>query len=246
MRKVLFWSFAALLIIGVAGIVYKVFRPTSVCAASSTAYTIVRAERVFDPNGALRVTNYYLEARRSDGSRVWGHTTPEVQDRRIYFANGDSVRINDLAARKSTYLQKQVGGMLVRDPAVDCMTPQDVSQGILPAHERAYGHPAVRFAQTWGRERLTMWYSLDFGCSILQQRFEHENGVSEQGLTSLTQGEPEASLFEVSSASQEVPPSRLFDCPTQTGSCIGDAMAAQMDKDYYDTWTGRAERRVYR
>jgi hypothetical protein len=127
------------------------------------------------------------------------------------------------------------------------MTPQDASRGLLPAaHERVYNLPAVRFAQTWGKERLTMWYSLDFGCAILQQRFEHENGVSEQGLTSLTQSEPEASLFEVSSAFQEVPPSRLFDCPTQTGSCMGDAVAAQIDKDYYDTRTRWAERRVYR
>ena len=206
MRRVLFWSIVAALTICAASVIYS--------AESGAAYTVVRAEKVFDKSGALRFTTYYLEARRSDGSRVWRHMNPGLQDRRIYFASGGSVRVNDIAGRKSTYPLKQVGGMVLRDPAAGCETPEDKKIGLLAAgQDFVNGHRAVRFVMAPGKERFTMWYSLEFGCAILRQRYEHENGVSEQDLTSLTPGEPEASLFEVSGAFQEVPPSRLFDCP---------------------------------
>src|SRR5271165_4383520 len=107
--KLLVWLAIAILALNAGRLMYRGLRPTKVRAASPVAYTVLRTEHVFDPAGALRSTNHYVEAVRSDGSKMWRGTTNSVQNRNIYFANGDFVLTSELIGKKSTFPKKFPG-----------------------------------------------------------------------------------------------------------------------------------------
>jgi hypothetical protein len=95
----------------------------------------------------LRHTNYYIEARRTDGSAISSGSTPEVQRHQIYFANGDDVRTNEPLAKKSTYLKKRAGVPGQRDPQASCSRPDDATVGwVLAGEERVGGIVAAESA----------------------------------------------------------------------------------------------------
>ena len=196
----------------------------------------MKTEKVYDNNGKLWNLNYYVTALRSDGSWMKRATVNDVQDREVFFANGQSVRLNELASRMSTYPHAPAGTMIVRDPGNGCVTAQEKNSGWRSSgQEDINGHPTIRVVKLLGRRTLTLWYSLEFGCAILKQRLEHETGVSEQDLTAVIQGEPDAALFQVPNSFQEVPPSQLFDCSLFKGPCepLPDSVVQRMDRIYY-------------
>ncbi len=233
--RVLLWATIAILAWSAGRGVYRGFRPAPARAASTAAYTVLRTEKVFDNTGTLEFTNHYVEAVRSDGSRMRRSTTRDLQKREIYFANGDRVTTNELAGLKSTY--PNVGQPAPRDPKASCTTTEELASGrIIGGEDNIGGYRAVRLVNLLGASTLTMWYGLDLGCAVLQQRFQHETGITDQDLAAVIPGEPDAALFQLSASLKEVPPSRLFACPDGLPGCteLSDRAQRRIDGQYYD------------
>jgi len=223
-QRFVFWLIVVIL---TANLVHRIFVSSRAQAASQTPYTVVRTESGFDKAGTLRYTNYYVEALRSDGSTMWRASTSQVQQRKIFFANGDEVLTQDLLERKSTYPKRFAGAPLQRDPKSHCTSADDTKGLWVPSGEESIGgHRAARMVLTSGGRTFTAWYALDVGCALLQQRLEHETGVTVQNLTSLVVGEPDRALFQVPVSYQETPPSGLF-------VKIPDAVKQRLDQNYY-------------
>jgi hypothetical protein len=230
------WAGVTVLALNAAWLVYTGLRPLKVRAAAPLTYTVLRTEQGFDQAGTLKYTNHYVEAVRSDGSKMWRGTTSEAQSRQIYFGNGDFVRTNDLQGRKSTYPKKYAGAPVPGDPKSHCGTAQESDPRWVNGGEEMIGglRAARRTMHLGGSRTLTMWYGLDVGCAVVQQRFEHETGVTEQKLAALVPGEPDAALFQLSTVLKEVPPSELSDCSGKGSSCtpLPEQFKERMDKDY--------------
>lgn len=239
-RRVFLWSTMAVLAANLARLIYTGSEPAkALAAAPHVAYTVLRTETGFDQAGTPKYTNHYVEAVRSDGSRMWRGSTSDVQQRKMYFANGDEVRTNELLSRKSTYPKVHAGDLLQRNPQTSCFTAQDQSAGwALGGEDTIEGYRAVRLLHKTNHRTMTAWYALDAGCALLRQRFEHETGVTEQNLAALIFGEPDAALFQVSASFQEVTPSRLFDvCSDAVGGCksaLPEAVKQRLDKRYVE------------
>ena len=138
-----------------------------------------RTEKAFDRTGTLRYTNHYVEARRGDGSIMSSASTAVVQQRKIDYANGDEVRMNELAEKKSTYPKKYAVVPGQRDPQASCSRADDAVAGWVPSgEERIGGYRTIRMVHAGGQRTMTAWYALDAGCALLQFRFEHETGVT--------------------------------------------------------------------
>jgi hypothetical protein len=236
--RIVLWAMVAILALNAGRLVYSGFRPSRARAASTVAYTVLRTENGFDHAGTLMYTNHYVEAVRSDGSKMWRGTTKDVQKRRIDFANGDHVVINELLARKSTYPKKSAGPPVPRDPKASCATTQELTSGWVIGGEDTIGaYRAVRMVYDSSPRTWTIWYSLDVGCAVLQLRLQHETGVTQQNLAAIISGEPDAALFQLSASSKEVPPSELFDCSGVEGRpCmeLPDQTKQRMDNTYDD------------
>ena len=227
---------AAILVLSAARLVYLGFLPTRARAASTVAYTVLRTESGFDSAGTLKYTNHYVEAVQSDGSRMWRGSTKDVQKRRIDFANGDHVVINELMGRKSTYPRKSAGPPVPRDPKASCAIAQELHSGWVVGGDDTVGaYRAVRMVNVNGPRTSTIWYGLDVGCAVLQLRLQHETGVTQQNLAAVILGEPDAALFQLSASIKEVPPSELFDCSGVEGPCtaLSDQTKQRMDGTYY-------------
>ena len=217
-----------------------IYKASSVQAASATfPYTVLRTESGFDQTGTLKYTNHYVEAVQSNGSWMWRGSTNEVQQRKLFFANGDEVRTNELLARKSTYPKQHAGAILRRNPQTSCFSEEDLKAGWTPSGQDSIGgHRAFRLVNTASKRTMTVWYALDAGCALLQQRFEHETGVTEQSLAALIPGEPDAAHFQIPASFQEVAPSGLFACSGTDSDCkstpLPDYVGQRLDKRYSD------------
>ena len=169
---------------------------------------------------------------------MWRGTTKDVQQREIDFANGDHITTNELGGRKSTYPGKYAGPSALRDPKASCANVHDTEAGLVVSGEdNIAGYRAVRMVMNVGSGgTLTMWYGLDLGCAVVQSRFQHESGQTEQKLAAVILGEPDAALFQLSASLKEVPPSELFACPQQGRACtpLPDEMKQRLDKTYDD------------
>ena len=158
-----------------------------------------------------------------------------IENRRtIILASGDEIRVNELIGKKSTY-PKTPSAIPSRNPSSSCLAPNEQSS-IVDGQDNIEEHATVRHVRIDGGRKMTAWFAPDVQCALLQLRFEHEDGVTMQGLTSLTLGEPSSSLFDVASAYQEVPPSSLFVtvCKDgQTCSSLPTAVTQRLDKNYY-------------
>ena len=230
--RVLLWTAVGVLAVGTSLTLYRGFQAR---AAAPAPYTVLRTESVFDSTGALRGTNHYVQAVRSDGSRVWRGSTDHVQERKIYLASGEYVRVNDIAAKKSTFPNTPFP--TPRDPKASCITEPEIGAGWMASGEDTVGgYRTVRvFKALNGGRTITIWYGLDVGCAILQQRFQHETGVTQQDLAAVVLGEPDAALFRLSNSLLEAPPSELFGCPDSgTNSCapISEDVKQKMDRKY--------------
>ena len=127
---------------------YNSFRPPRTHAASAVAYTVYRTESIFDNAGTLKATNQYVEAVCSDSSCMRRASTREVQDRKIQFSNGNFVKINDLAGKKSTYPGVYSGLPPQRDPDASHTNTQETTQGwVISGQETIGGHPTVRLVR---------------------------------------------------------------------------------------------------
>jgi hypothetical protein len=226
---------AALLLIANIARLYMASNHT-VSAQTIYPYTVIRTETVYDQFGKARLTHRYMEAVRSDGSKMWKGSTQEVQQRQVYFANGDEVRMNELAARKSTFTGASSGPAEQRSPMNSCLTSDNIKAGLRPdGTESVAGHKAIRVMSTQAKRTMTYWFAIDEGCALIRQRFEHETGVTEQNLSGIFAGEPDAGLFMIPFAFQEVLPSALFSCADPGRTCktpVPDAMREKMDRRY--------------
>ncbi len=232
----LLWSAVALLSLNVGRLIYN--SSVHVQAASYVPYTVIRTEKGFDQSGSLKYTNHYIEALRSDGSTMWKGSTKDVQQRKIFFANGDEIQTNELPARKSTYPKAHVGIPFQRNSASSCFNVDELKAGWAPGGEDMVGgHRAFRLVNKSSNRTMTVWYGLDAGCALLQQRFEHETGVTEQSLAALILGEPDTSHFQVSDTFAEVPPSVLLSCSGAGSVCkseMPESIKQKLDKRYAD------------
>jgi len=236
-RKIVLCSLAALLVGNLGRLIYRDWKPIKAHAASSTPYTVVRMESGFDKTGNLRYTNKYVEALRGDGSIMRTFTSSVVQQRRIEFANGDYVLMNELLGKMSTYPKRFPPGHLRRDPQASCFTASDGKAGsVIDGQETISGYRTVRFKHVGSTRTIVEWRSLDVGCALLQSRFEHEDGLTVQNLAALTIGEPPSTLFEVPKAFQEVQPSSQYEPICKDGRCtsVPDSVKQSMDKKYND------------
>jgi hypothetical protein len=231
--NIFLWAVVAALAVRLA---YKSIGPGAVRAGSS-AYTVVRAEKAFDKSGNLVYTNEYLDALRSDGAVAYRFTSQVARTRRIAFPNGSGIVINELIAKKSTYPRKFTGIRIARDPNTSCSSEADAKVGIaLEGTDTIGGYRTFRFGQVGSQGTWKGWYAPDLGCALLQMRLEHDTGVTEQQLSSVTLGEPDPALFQVQDNIQETVPSGLYPPLCRNGNCegIADAVKARMDKSYMD------------
>jgi len=217
-----FWVATALLAINLGRMAYTGLRPVR---AAPAAYTVMRTDYAYDKMGILKHTTSYVDAVRSDGSHAWSGSDEAVQQRDLYFANGDHVQINDRIGKKSTFSQQGLPAQ--RDPQSSCTTPAESKAGWTPVGIDTIGvYRAVRVTKV-GRRTMTVWYALDLGCATLQARLEHETGVTEQKLSAVVLGEPNAALFEASRL-EEVAPSHLYP------SSLPELTQQRLDKTYND------------
>ncbi|MGC2656730.1 MAG: hypothetical protein WA324_02055 [Bryobacteraceae bacterium] len=223
------------LLVSVAGLVCAWLRPTPARAASNLAYTVMRTEAGFDNAGMQRYTNYYVEAQRADGSKVFRATTKDVQNRELYFANGDHVRVNELMGAKSTYPGEGVPELAAKSPETSCVSKNELAQGwIVKEGETIGGYRTARSTRVTHDGTFMIWYGLDLGCAVLQLRYQHGNGVTEQTLTKVIPGEPDYALFQLSAALNEVPPSALLKCSVANCTPLPDDYKTRIDQRYYD------------
>ena len=231
--KVMKVAFAVPILVLGFGLVRSLYPGQKVHAATVPAFTVVRAEKLFDSGGTLRFTFHYLDAVRSDGSRVSRATTNLVQKREIFFTNGDQIRANDSIGRKSTYMG--VGFPPDRDPARSCIRPEELRSGSVPAGEESIGgYRASKVVRVLNASStLTIWYGLDLGCAQLETVLRHETGVTEQKLAAVIPGETDSALFQVAASYVEVPPSQLFPCPEGSPNCaLPEVVKARIDGKY--------------
>lgn len=216
-----------------AALLYAAFHSAPVRAATSS-YTVWRTESVFDNTGILQFTNHYVEAFRSDGAKAFRSTTKDVQKREIYFPNGEHVRVNELMGAKSTYLNEAGAQAIIRNPQESCASEQELGSGwVVAGRDTIAGHAASRLQHMASDGTWTIWYGLDLHCAVLQLRLEHASGITKQELAAVVLGEPDASLFQLSTALKEVPPSQLFGCPDPTCKALPSAYLERLDRHYY-------------
>jgi hypothetical protein len=230
------WAGVTILALNAVRLAYRGVRPVVARAASPVSFTVFRTEQVFDAAGTLKFTHHYVEAVRSDGSKMWRGTTNDVQSRDIYFANGDMVQTNELAGTKSTFPKKYAGPPSPRDPNGNCATTEEINSHWTNEGTDTVGpYRAVRRVMDVGHgRRLTMWYGVDVGCAVLKQRLEHETGVTEQNLDAIILGEPDRALFQFPASLNELPPSQLFSCQGAACAPLPDDFKQKIDKSYYE------------
>jgi len=234
--RCIFWLITAVLAVNLGRLAYQGWVPRKVQAASGRPYTVLRTESGFDKRGTLRYTNNYVEALRADGSNMWSATTSLVQQRTINFANGDQVLTNELIRKMSTYPKNFAAVPVRRDPEASCLSESAIKTGwIADGTETIGGYRAARQVLKASNRTLIAWHALDVGCALLQQRLEHQDGITVQNLASLILGEPSPALFNVSPDFQEVPPSGLYEPLCKGGSCksLPEPVKQRLDDNYY-------------
>ncbi len=233
---VLLWGVLVTAGVSLGWLVYKGLVPIKVRAAS-TVYTVVRTEKGFDKVGNLRYTNEYVDSVRGDGSMMLKTSTAVDRRRRIGFANGAGVVINELIGKKSTYPKNFSALRVKRDPDTSCSSEVDSKVGIAAeGTDYVGGYRTVRFGSVNEEGAWKVWYAPEVGCALVQMRLEHREGVTIQQLASLSRGEPDPSLFQVPANLEETPPSGLYVPICRDGKCdtIPDSVKARLDKKYYE------------
>lgn len=238
--QVFLWTCVVILALNLLRLAFVRVSVPAAQAASPSPYTVLRVEKVFDKTGTIRFTHHYTEAVRSDGSRMKLGSTGSVQQREIYFSNGDFVVTDEVRGKKSTYPRAYLGVPGQRHPQQSCLTEEETRLGfVVVGEDDIAGYRALRIASTKGKRTVTSWRAAGFGCAVLRSRLDHEGGVSEQALAALVPGEPDMGLFRIPASFQEVPPSILLfsECPDTNAPCkstLSESARKARDKGYYD------------
>lgn len=205
-----------------------------------TPYTVVLSETFYHPKnpplGGAQVTY----AARADGSTVVAVSGANTV-RRITFAGGTAVQIQENTKKKSTTAMDppvNVAGWH-RDPRTSCVNRLDgrpwSSQPVTVSEESVSGYRAAKVVQ----KDETRWMALDYGCATLKIVAPWGPlGRRESILVKLTPGEPAAGLFSVPDDFKEGPPSELG--PRNTSESCGPdckatekALLEKLDEAYY-------------
>jgi hypothetical protein len=173
---------------------------------------------MYKEDGDALLLNEKVEAQRSDGATVtlsipfheFGKGGTGIE-RSVSFYSGLSIVINEKSLIKTSTQGKEISLVsTLRDPASKCINSyagKPFSQGeAIESEELIAGYKTVRINNGRG---VLRWLALEHGCVRIKDRIEWGpgKGANETILVSLIQGEPESSLFEISSNLREVPPS---------------------------------------
>ncbi len=226
------WAFVGVvigLVIHMSYLTHSRLRAEEMRLGGPVPYTVKLRSTIFFPNGTAIRGMDMTRAIRSDGSFVmlssYENSDSQIYDNKtrkervIQFASGIKVSINDLTNTKSTVAYKGNPANWQRDPNFKCInsfagkvmvnSPPEVISG----EETVAGYRAVKIT----RNNSTVWYALDYGCAMVQDRNDWgSQGFSEKNLLTLTPGEPEASLFDVNGNIKEAPPSERMMRPGVT------------------------------
>jgi hypothetical protein len=160
----------------------------------------------------------------------------EKRERTIRFASGIKVAINELTGTKSTETYKFNPARWQRDPNSKCFNAFDgtakVSSppAVISGEETIAGYRTVKII----RENATWWFALDVGCAMVKERMDWGGqGSSEKNLVTITHGEPEAALFDVSANIREAPPSERMLRPGLTLKPRDIELLRSYDDAYY-------------
>lgn len=163
-----------------------------------------------DPKGVVSKVLYYTSAVRSDGSTALKVIDGQDVSRFLEFSSKTHAIVKEFFESRSIEATSRTP--FIRDPNRSCVATESV------IGEESVGlYRAVKVTKG-GR---TSWYSLEYGCALLREVWNHPNGeVSEKTLVSLIAGEPDPSLFHVPESYKEVPPSEIAD-PVRGPRCVG-------------------------
>lgn len=215
MQKRIFIGLVALMTVGILTVLVNKGISSSQSSVEGNPgpipYTVVLKETVTNPNGTYDVTELTY-AYRSDGSSLRKaidlKADQSFSERVIQFASGAEVSVNDLTNLKSTIVKQGNAALAQRNPLGDCLTmlsgkPFSREEKLL-GKEGYRGYRVARIQHSG----VDFLYALDFGCAQVYDRIVfNQKESSEHNLVTLTPGEPDASLFEVSLNVREVTPS---------------------------------------
>jgi len=180
-------------------------------------YTLTVRELMHKEDGNIILLNERVEARRSDGvtvtRRIPFHELGQEKtgiERYVHFPSGLAIVISEKWSIKTSSQGKGLSPTsTVRDSASKCINSyagKPFSDGeAIEGEEMIAGYKTVRIN---GGNGVLRWLALDHGCVRVKDRIEWGpgKGANETILVSLTEGEPESSLFDTSNL-REVPPS---------------------------------------
>jgi hypothetical protein len=194
-------------------------------AAPASPFTL-KYQSIRKSVSGQQVTEDVVQAIRSDGSKAVLSTNyalpgyPGFPIRRLIFAEGKEVLINDATKTQSTTFanaaelaHRNTGVRL--DPMSDCIkrTNGQSTGASSVGREMLLGVKVVKLLSIMSELSRTSWVAPSLGCVIIQQHEEFHNlqtgesrGVVDQVPISLILGEPEATLF-MPAEYDEVPPS---------------------------------------
>jgi hypothetical protein len=196
-------------------------RQYSLTRSQHPPFTVQMMElnRIVD-SGAVIHTRQYLYAVRGDGSRVYANVvhsedgSVRILGRNVKLATEGRTMIVDEGARLvSTFVNKGRFPFSGHVSNGQCVIPQGYSQ---IAEKEVLGYRVIGVRKEDSVAISVKWLATSLDCFILESRTEYKNDDSttrlivEKRPTSVTIGEPQATLFEVGSHYTEIPPSGLF------------------------------------
>ena len=208
-KRPLFWSIAAVLLIGVFRNVQHAKAQDHVVDGS----TSVLQEVITRADGSRMMSVLYKFATDTDGSSAMVATrntaTLDEPVRIVRLASGIQGYVSDVQHRKAVRpLGTEARPNLVQNarvPSNRCVvTSGNESDG---GEEQISGYKSEKV----GAGNRTSWYSLDYGCALLKEHFDwSDGGRSDKYLILLRPGTPESSLFDVPASYTDVPESAFF------------------------------------
>ena len=230
--RIVLWTTVAVLAVNAGRMVYTGLRAR---AASPTAYRSSgrrKSSTVLEP---LRPPTTMLKLCAPTAPRC-GEAQP-ITRRSARLISRMATGSQLMTSQGERALIRRWGFPAPRDPKESCTNAQELSSGrVIDGEDNIGGHRAVRIVNVMGSRKFTMWYALDLACAVLQQRFQHETGETDQNLAAVIIGEPDAALFQLPTSLKEVPPSVLYRCPEGLQGCkeLPDQANERFDKTYND------------
>lgn len=185
--------------------------------AKIVPYTVVLQDYTIQPDGSSIVQSKLTMAVRSDGSRVMYSTSIDpagLAERTIDFSSGRKVIVMERIRKKSTTFDssKANPGLWLVYASNNCLMQGSDLQEEVADHEVIGGYRTVKLSTNFSSgSKMTRWLALDYGCALVQDRFEWQDGqASEKKLLSMTTSEPMTALFDEPAQFDEVSYSNLL------------------------------------